>query len=42
MVGPDDLPVEVWRCLGEASGVFTRLFNTILERMPGADFQEQR
>lgn len=36
-VGPDDIPVEVWRCLGEMAVWFlTRLFNTILEseRMP--------
>ena len=36
-VGPDDIPVEVWRCLGELAVDFlTRLFNKILEdeRMP--------
>ena len=36
-VGPDDIPVEAWRCLGEMAVEFlTRLFNTILEseRMP--------
>lgn len=36
-VGPDDIPVEVWKCLGEVSVEFlTRLFNQILEseRMP--------
>uniref|UniRef100_A0A3B4CLA2 ribonuclease H n=1 Tax=Pygocentrus nattereri TaxID=42514 RepID=A0A3B4CLA2_PYGNA len=36
-VGPDDIPVEVWRCLGEKAVDFlTRLFNKILEseRMP--------
>ena len=31
-VGPDDIPVEVWKCLGEvAVGLLTRLFNRILE-----------
>ncbi|KAI5100986.1 hypothetical protein C0J45_9972 [Silurus meridionalis] len=37
-VGPDDIPVEAWRCLGEMAVEFlTRLFNRILEgeRMPG-------
>ena len=36
-VGPDDIPVEAWRCLGETAVEFlTRLFNAILEseRMP--------
>ncbi|KAF7649500.1 hypothetical protein LDENG_00140040, partial [Lucifuga dentata] len=36
-VGPDDIPVEVWKCLGEVAVEFlTRLFNEILEseRMP--------
>uniref|UniRef100_A0A096M6T7 Reverse transcriptase domain-containing protein n=1 Tax=Poecilia formosa TaxID=48698 RepID=A0A096M6T7_POEFO len=36
-VGPDDIPVEVWKCLGEpAVEVLTRLFDEILEseRMP--------
>ena len=36
-VGPDDIPVEAWRCLGELFINFlTRLFNKILEdeRMP--------
>ncbi|KAI5629602.1 hypothetical protein C0J50_7994 [Silurus asotus] len=36
-VGPDDIPVEAWRCLGEMAAEFlTRLFNKILEveRMP--------
>uniref|UniRef100_A0AAR2LU20 Reverse transcriptase domain-containing protein n=1 Tax=Pygocentrus nattereri TaxID=42514 RepID=A0AAR2LU20_PYGNA len=36
-VGPDDIPVEVWRCLGEKAVDFlTRFFNKILEseRMP--------
>ena len=48
MVGPDDTPVEAWRCLGEKAVEFLmRLFNTILEseRMPeekctGTNFQE--
>ena len=31
-VGPDDIPVEAWRCLGELTVNFlTRLFNKILE-----------
>ncbi|KAK3565046.1 hypothetical protein QTP86_032470 [Hemibagrus guttatus] len=37
-VGPDDIPVEVWKCLGEAAVEFlTSLFNRVLEseRMPG-------
>jgi len=36
-VGPDDIPVEAWRCLGEIAEKFlTKLFNRILEseRMP--------
>ncbi|KAK3566678.1 hypothetical protein QTP86_003161 [Hemibagrus guttatus] len=36
-VGPDDLPVEVWKCLGEAAVEFlASLFNRVLEseRMP--------
>ncbi|KAI5606596.1 hypothetical protein C0J50_2095 [Silurus asotus] len=36
-VGPDDIPVKAWRCLGEMAVEFlTRLFNRILEgeRMP--------
>ncbi|KAK3543384.1 hypothetical protein QTP70_018408, partial [Hemibagrus guttatus] len=36
-VGPDDIPVEVWKCLGEAAVEFlTCLFNRVLEseRMP--------
>ena len=36
-VGPDDIPVEVWKCLGEVSVEFlTGTFNMILEseRMP--------
>ncbi|MCJ8738183.1 hypothetical protein PDJAM_G00032490 [Pangasius djambal] len=36
-VGPDDIPVEVWKCLGEAAvGFLTSLFNRVLEseKMP--------
>ncbi|KAK3531447.1 hypothetical protein QTP70_020542, partial [Hemibagrus guttatus] len=36
-VGPDDIPVEVWKCLGETAVEFlTSLFNRVLEseRMP--------
>ncbi|KAK3550288.1 hypothetical protein QTP86_023820, partial [Hemibagrus guttatus] len=36
-VGPDDIPVEVWKCLGQAAVEFlTSLFNRVLEsdRMP--------
>ena len=36
-VGPDELPVEVWKCMGEMGiGFLTRLFNRLLmgERMP--------
>ncbi|KAK3556732.1 hypothetical protein QTP70_015066, partial [Hemibagrus guttatus] len=36
-VGPDDIPVEVWKCLGEAAVEFlANLFNSVLEseRMP--------
>ena len=36
-VGPDELPVEVWKCMGEMGIEFlTRLFNRLLmgERMP--------
>ena len=36
-VGPDELPVEVWKCMGEMGIEFlTRLFNRILmgERIP--------
>ena len=36
-VGPDELPVEVWKCMGEMGIEFlTRLFNILLmgERMP--------
>ncbi|KAK3530793.1 hypothetical protein QTP70_002820 [Hemibagrus guttatus] len=33
-VGPDDILVEVWRCLGEAAVEFlTSLFNRVLERV---------
>ncbi|KAK3570901.1 hypothetical protein QTP86_029372, partial [Hemibagrus guttatus] len=33
-VGPDDIPVEVWKCLGEAAVEFlASLFNRVLERM---------
>ena len=36
-VGPDELPVEVWKCMGEMGIEFlSRLFNRLLmgERMP--------
>ena len=36
-VGPDELPIEVWKCVGEIGIKFlTRLFNRLLmgERMP--------
>ena len=36
-VGPDDIPVEVWKCLGEIALEFlTKLFNRTMEseRMP--------
>ena len=36
-VGPDELPVEVWKCMGKMGiNVLTRLFNRLLmsERMP--------
>ncbi|KAK3575200.1 hypothetical protein QTP86_020898, partial [Hemibagrus guttatus] len=34
VVGPDDIPVEVWKCLGEAAVEFlANLFNRVLERM---------
>ena len=36
-VGPDELPVEVWKCMGEMGIKFlTRLFNRLLmgEQMP--------
>ncbi|KAK3572919.1 hypothetical protein QTP86_010566 [Hemibagrus guttatus] len=33
-VGPDDIPVEVWKCLGEAAVEFlTSLFNRVLENL---------
>ncbi|KAK3546997.1 hypothetical protein QTP86_008421, partial [Hemibagrus guttatus] len=33
-VGPDDIPVEVWKCLGEAAVEFlTSLFNRVLKRV---------
>ncbi|KAK3539406.1 hypothetical protein QTP70_006469 [Hemibagrus guttatus] len=33
-VGPDDIPVEVWKCLGEAAMEFlTSLFNRVLENL---------
>ncbi|KAK3556927.1 hypothetical protein QTP70_022433, partial [Hemibagrus guttatus] len=36
-VGPDDIPVEVWKCLGEAAVEFlTSLFNRILENLEKA------
>ena len=37
MVGPDELPVEIWKCMGKVGIEFlTRLFNRLLmgERMP--------
>ena len=37
VVGPDELPVEVWKCMGKMGIEFlTRLFNRLLmgERMP--------
>ena len=36
-VGPDDIPVEVWKCLGESALKFlTKLYNRTMEseRMP--------
>ncbi|KAK3550574.1 hypothetical protein QTP70_000047 [Hemibagrus guttatus] len=30
-VGPDDIPVEVWKCLGEAAVELTSLFNRVLK-----------
>ena len=34
-VGPDDIPVEVWKCLGEIALEFlTKLYNKTMERMP--------
>ncbi|KAK3517462.1 hypothetical protein QTP70_012393 [Hemibagrus guttatus] len=36
-VGPDDIPVEVWTCLGEAAVEFlTSLFNRVLENLEKA------
>ncbi|KAK3510455.1 hypothetical protein QTP70_007615 [Hemibagrus guttatus] len=36
-VGPDDIPVEVWKCLGEAAVEFsTSLFNRVLENLENA------
>ncbi|KAK3572295.1 hypothetical protein QTP86_030253, partial [Hemibagrus guttatus] len=36
-VGPDDIPVEVWKCLGEAVVEFlTSLFNRVLENLEKA------
>ncbi|KAK3521822.1 hypothetical protein QTP70_018557, partial [Hemibagrus guttatus] len=36
-VGPDDIPVEVWKCLGEAAVEFlTTLFNRVLENLEKA------
>ncbi|KAK3553438.1 hypothetical protein QTP70_003587 [Hemibagrus guttatus] len=36
-VGPDDFPVEVWKCLGEAAVEFlTSLFNRVLENLEKA------
>ncbi|KAK3546595.1 hypothetical protein QTP70_030482, partial [Hemibagrus guttatus] len=36
-VGPDDIPVEVWKCLGEAAVEFlTNLFNRVLENLEKA------
>ncbi|KAK3537187.1 hypothetical protein QTP70_002628 [Hemibagrus guttatus] len=33
-VGPDDIPVEVWKCLGEAAVEFlASLFNRVLEKL---------
>jgi hypothetical protein len=36
-LGPDDIPIEVWRCLGDITIVWlTKLFNTIFQsnKMP--------
>ena len=31
-VGPDDIPVEVWKCLGESALEFlTKLYNGMME-----------
>ncbi|KAK3512225.1 hypothetical protein QTP70_001100 [Hemibagrus guttatus] len=36
-VGPDDIPVEVWKCLGEAAVEFlSSLFNRVLENLEKA------
>ncbi|KAK3548632.1 hypothetical protein QTP70_015940, partial [Hemibagrus guttatus] len=36
-VGPDDIPVEVWKCLGEAAVEFlTSFFNRVLENLEKA------
>ncbi|KAK3557740.1 hypothetical protein QTP86_000310 [Hemibagrus guttatus] len=36
-VGPDDIPVEVWKCLGEAAVEFSAsLFNRVLENLEKA------
>ncbi|KAK3531115.1 hypothetical protein QTP70_011062 [Hemibagrus guttatus] len=36
-VGPDDIPVEVWKCLGETAVEFlTSLFNRVLENLEKA------
>ncbi|KAK3518535.1 hypothetical protein QTP70_001504 [Hemibagrus guttatus] len=36
-VGPDDIPVEVWKCLGEAAMEFlANLFNRVLENLEKA------
>ncbi|KAK3516229.1 hypothetical protein QTP70_006376 [Hemibagrus guttatus] len=36
-VGPDDIPVEVWKCVGEAAVEFlTSLFNRVLENLEKA------
>ena len=43
-VGPDDIPVEVWKCLGESALKFlTKLYNRTMEseRMPEEQEQEQ-
>ncbi|KAK3568940.1 hypothetical protein QTP86_020632, partial [Hemibagrus guttatus] len=42
-VGPDDIPVEVWKCLGEAAVEFlTSLFNRVLENLEKAYDREPR
>ncbi|KAK3571838.1 hypothetical protein QTP86_020466 [Hemibagrus guttatus] len=35
-VGPDDIQVEVWKCLGEAAVELTSLFNRVLENLEKA------